>query len=58
MQDQYKEVRFDIYCETCEYKDNPDKDDPCNGCLENPMNLYSEKPVNYKEKQTKKQTKD
>lgn len=54
MDDEYKEVYFDKYCETCEYKDTPEKDEPCSECLENPIKLYSHKPVNYKEKKTKK----
>ena len=48
--DDYKEVYFDKYCEACEYKDAPETEDPCAGCLDNPINLYSHKPVNYKEK--------
>lgn len=54
--DDYKEVYFDKYCETCEYKEVPEKDDPCAGCLENPINLNSHKPVNYKK--TKKSEKE
>ena len=55
--DNYKEVYFDKYCETCEYKDAPETEEPCFGCLDNPINLYSHKPVNYKEKTTKKSEK-
>ena len=54
MHDDYKEVDFDRYCETCKYKDVADIEDPCDGCLENPVNLHSCKPVNYEEKPTKK----
>ena len=50
MDERYKEVYFDKYCKTCKHKDVPEKDDPCAECLENPINLYSHKPVNYKEK--------
>ena len=50
MDERYKEVYFNLYCEKCEYKDVPVKDGPCDECLENPINLYSHKPVNYKEK--------
>ena len=53
MDDRYKEVRFDKYCETCKHKDVKDIDEPCDGCLENTVNLYSEKPVNYTEKKEK-----
>ena len=50
MDERYLEVYFDEYCETCKYKDLKESEDPCFGCLENPVNLYSHKPVNYKEK--------
>lgn len=46
----YKEIRFDIYCETCKHNGLDEKCDPCNECLEEPMNLYSEKPVRWEEK--------
>lgn len=49
----YKEVYFDKYCNTCKYEKTAEKDDPCNRCLEEPVNLYSHKPVEWKEK-TKK----
>lgn len=51
MDDRYKEVHFDEYCKKCKYADLKESDDPCAGCLENPVNLYSSKPVNYKEKE-------
>lgn len=50
MDSDYKEVYFDEYCKTCEHWETQDTDEPCAGCLENPINLYSHKPVNYKEK--------
>lgn len=46
----YKEVRFDIYCKTCKYKDAPEYESHCFGCLEEPMRYYSEKPVEWVEK--------
>lgn len=45
--DGYKEVYFDQYCSTCKYKNNPEESDPCKYCLEEPINLYSHKPVKY-----------
>lgn len=54
MDERYREVRFDKYCETCKYKDKKDTDEPCDGCLENTVNLDSEKPVNWAKKETKK----
>ena len=46
-----KEVRFDIYCKQCLYRDKEETDDPCDECLENPVNEYSHKPVYYKEEE-------
>ena len=50
MGDGYKEVRFDQYCSSCEYRDMSEKDDPCDECLSEPVNLQSVKPIKYKEK--------
>lgn len=47
------------YCDSCKFKDVADYEDPCNECLNNPTNLHSVKPINYKKKEvkTKKQNK-
>lgn len=45
----YKEVYFDKYCNICKNKNVKESKDPCNECLSNPINLYSHKPINYKE---------
>lgn len=50
MEDIYKEVYFDQFCKKCEHKDKKESEDPCFECLDNPENLYSHKPVNYKPK--------
>ena len=44
-------VEFDKYCKTCKFRDKNDKkgEEPCNDCLDNPINQDSRKPVNYKE---------
>lgn len=47
----YKEVYFHMYCETCKHKEVEDIKEPCNECLDNPVNLYSHKPVKYEEKE-------
>ena len=47
------EVRFDIYCELCKYKDTSENDDPCNDCLTEPFNINSHKPVNFEEAEKK-----
>ena len=51
MNDTYKEVYFDHYCKTCKYESVKEEENPCCECLENPVNLYLHKPVNY-EKQS------
>lgn len=48
MDERYREVRFDAYCEKCKYKDKSEEESPCDVCLDNPLNLYSQKPVNWK----------
>lgn len=47
----YKEVHFDQYCKTCKYENTPESEDPCDECLMHGSNLYSHKPVNWKEKE-------
>lgn len=49
MENIYKEVNFNKYCKTCEYKGVEEKCDPCNDCLAEPMNTNSEEPVYWKE---------
>lgn len=51
MEDAYKEVYFGEYCKNCKYWEKKENEEPCDECLENPVNLYSHKPVNYKEKE-------
>ena len=54
LDDGLKEVYFDEYCQTCEYKDIKESEDPCDECLDEPVNQYSHKPVRYKAKKKKK----
>ena len=51
MVDEYREVNFKKYCGSCKNSDSLEIDDPCFECLDHPTNLYSEKPVNWKEKE-------
>lgn len=44
----YKEVHFHDYCLKCEYYNRKEEEDPCFECLENPVNLYSHKPLKFK----------
>lgn len=48
--DNYKEVYFNEFCKTCEHSGCQEHEDPCYECLNEPVNLYSHKPVKYKEK--------
>lgn len=48
MQERTKEVRFDIYCKSCEYWTTSASNDPCNDCLGQPSNGDSHVPVYYK----------
>jgi len=41
------------YCKTCEHEKSKDYLEPCHTCLNNPTNVHSKKPVNYKEKEKK-----
>lgn len=50
-EDGYKEVYFDVYCETCKHKDVDETEEPCDTCLANPMNLYSHRPIKYEEEE-------
>lgn len=50
METDYLFVDFKKYCETCKHKDTPETEDPCTECLENPMNLFSQKPVKWEER--------
>lgn len=49
MENIYKEVNFNKYCKTCDYKGMEEKCDPCNDCLAEPTNTNSEEPVYWKE---------
>lgn len=40
-------------CEQCEHFNEPDDNDICHDCLENPVNTYSHTPVNFKQKESK-----
>ena len=44
-----KELRFDIYCNKCKYKDLEENEDPCWDCLTETVNENSKKPVYFEE---------
>lgn len=45
-----REVDFHQYCERCMHFDKEEWEDPCWECLENPVNVNSQKPIRYEEK--------
>lgn len=45
--DDYKEVYFHEYCEKCKHWKLKDNEYPCDECLDEPINLYSHKPVRW-----------
>lgn len=47
MENREQFVDFEKYCKTCKYKDTEEFKDPCNDCLDYPVNTYTDKPVNY-----------
>ena len=40
-----KIVDFEKYCKYCKHKDDLDYTDPCNFCLDTPVNDNSERPI-------------
>lgn len=38
------------YCSTCKWRDLYEGEDPCNECLNNPVNEDTMKPVNWEER--------
>lgn len=46
----YKEVYFDQYCPSCKYFSMDETEGPCSECMCYPINLYSHRPVEWKEK--------
>ena len=53
MEEIYKEVYFNEYCNSCKHKKEAENDEPCNECLTYPVNVYSHKPINYEEDKKK-----
>lgn len=50
---EYKEVYFNQYCQKCKHHELKDEQEPCNECLDYPINLYSHKPVKFEDKEEK-----
>ena len=47
MENQLMEVRFDLYCRKCKYKQANEYKDPCNECLESPLRANSRCPLYF-----------
>ena len=45
-----KIVEYEKYCEKCEYSKLQENEEPCDSCLLEPVNVFSHKPVKFKEK--------
>lgn len=54
MEIEYQEVAFDKYCEQCKHKDRKDFESPCCECMDEPTNLYTDRPVKFEKKENKK----
>lgn len=50
MEESYKEVYFNEYCQKCKYEKKEEYEEPCHSCLNEPANSYSHKPVYFEEK--------
>lgn len=50
MQSDYKFVEFEKYCHLCKYDELEETEMPCYNCLNHAINLYSHKPINFKER--------
>ncbi len=43
-------VRYDLWCDKCQHKTIKENDEPCEECLDHPINENTERPINFKEK--------
>lgn len=50
MENDYWEVNYEKYCQSCIHKKKAENSEPCSECLEEPIRLYSEKPVKWEGK--------
>ena len=54
MENSQKQVYFDKFCKTCQNEKLDESKDPCNECLDNPVNANCRVPVMYKDKEKSK----
>lgn len=50
MENDYKIVKFDLYCKTCKHLPKKESEEPCAECLETPAQLDSRQPINWEAK--------
>lgn len=50
-EEDYKEVYFGNYCKMCKHEKKAENEMPCAACLDEPINLYSHKPVKWEGKE-------
>lgn len=50
MDEGYKEVYFHLFCPICKHSKKDNNEEPCDECLENPINLHTHKPVKWEGK--------
>ncbi len=53
MENEEKEVDFYKYCPICKHMKKAGTSEPCNTCLDNPVNINSRKPVKFEENNDK-----
>lgn len=56
--DEFLEVDFKTYCETCKYRAKEEFEDPCNECLEVGMRENTRVPEKYVENPNRKTKKN
>lgn len=50
MDENYQEVRYDLYCKNCKHFRLHEYEEPCNECLECPARLDSNIPERFEKK--------
>lgn len=45
----YQDVYYHQYCAKCKHYEKELLKEQCEHCMDNPLNLYSHKPVNFEE---------
>jgi hypothetical protein len=51
MEIEYQEVNFHKYCKKCKHYGATAIDYPCSECMDEPTNLYTDKPVKFEKKE-------